>query len=217
MLDAGAGTGRVTESLLATNGQARVIAVDASASMLDVARRRLERFGDRVTFVEMSLAEPFAPSLISCGPVDAVLSTGTFHWVLDHEALYRRLLDLIAPGGQLVAQFGGDGSVADIRAALTAMGIDTNGMNRYANAEQTREWCERAGFVEVQAWLHDEVVDFPDDEACVDYLAAAVIAPYLPDRTPEDRRSVAAHVAAAVGGTSVRFVRTNLFARRPGG
>jgi len=216
VLDAGAGSGRVTESLLATNDEVRVIAVDASASMLDAARRRLERFADRVTFVEMSLTEPFPASLTSHGPVDAVLSTGTFHWVLDHEALYRRLFDLLVPGGQLVAQFGGDGSVAEVRSALADLGIDTTGMNNYANAPQTLEWCERAGFVEVDAWMHDELVELPDHDARVEYLAAAVIAPYVAGCTPPERRAIAEQVAASVGDRGLRFVRTNLVARRPG-
>ncbi len=46
VLDAGCGTGRVTEELLSRVPNGRVVALDASTSMLDQARRRLGR-GDR--------------------------------------------------------------------------------------------------------------------------------------------------------------------------
>src|SRR5215218_4711092 len=82
VLDAGCGTGRVTELLLARLPRGRVVALDASAAMLEQARGRLARFGDQVTFVEADLEQP----LPVAEPVDAVLSTATFHWVLDHDA-----------------------------------------------------------------------------------------------------------------------------------
>ena len=49
VLDAGCGTGRVTELLLARLPRGRVIALDYSAAMLEQARGRLARFGDQVT------------------------------------------------------------------------------------------------------------------------------------------------------------------------
>ena len=48
VLDAGCGSGRVTESLLERLPRGRVVALDASPSMIDAARDRLSRFGDRV-------------------------------------------------------------------------------------------------------------------------------------------------------------------------
>ena len=50
VLDAGCGTGRVTELLLGRLPRGRVVALDASASMLVEARGRLARFGERVEY-----------------------------------------------------------------------------------------------------------------------------------------------------------------------
>jgi trans-aconitate 2-methyltransferase len=47
VLDAGCGSGRVTEALLERLPNGRAIALDASPAMLDEARRRLARFGAR--------------------------------------------------------------------------------------------------------------------------------------------------------------------------
>src|SRR4029078_7246499 len=89
VLDAGCGTGRVTELLLARLPRGRGVALDASSSLLahaldasasrlEQARGRLAGFGDRVTYVQADLERP----LPIAAPVDAVLSTATFHWVL---------------------------------------------------------------------------------------------------------------------------------------
>jgi trans-aconitate methyltransferase len=40
------------------------------------------------------------------GPFDAVFSTGAFHWIRDHEQLYRRIFCLLLPGGWLVEGLG---------------------------------------------------------------------------------------------------------------
>src|SRR5437764_15260941 len=60
VLDAGCGSGRVTEALLARLPHGRVIGVDASASMIEAARERLGadvelRVAD---LVELEVSEP---------------------------------------------------------------------------------------------------------------------------------------------------------------
>ena len=76
VLDAGCGTGRVTELLLARVPRGPVVAVDASPLMLEEARRRLGE-GPRIQYVLADLAQPLPVS----GHFDAILSTATFHWI----------------------------------------------------------------------------------------------------------------------------------------
>ncbi len=57
VLDAGCGSGRVTEQLLEWLPEVRVVALDGSARMLEEARRRLARFGSRVAYVHADLCE----------------------------------------------------------------------------------------------------------------------------------------------------------------
>ena len=76
ILDAGCGSGRVTEGLLERLGNGgSVIALDGSPAMVNAARERLARFADRVEYVvaDLGLRLPIE------GQVDAVLSTATFH------------------------------------------------------------------------------------------------------------------------------------------
>ena len=109
VLDAGCGTGNVTRLLLERLPAGRVIAVDAAPSMVEQARALLPAGTDvrRADLLELDLGEQ----------VDAVLSTATFHWVTDHDLLFRNLHDVLKPGGRLVAQCGGAGNVAAVKAA----------------------------------------------------------------------------------------------------
>ena len=80
--------------------------------MIATARERLAPFGDRVEFVVADLGRPLPLD----EPVDAILSTATFHWVLDHDALFANLAAVLRPGGRLVAQCGGVGNIATVAA-----------------------------------------------------------------------------------------------------
>ena len=115
VLDAGCGTGNVTRLLLERLPRGRVIAVDAAPSMVEQARELLPAGTDvrQADLLELDLGER----------VDAVLSTATFHWVPDHDLLFRNLHDVLVPGGRLVAQCGGFGNVAEVKAA----GIERRG------------------------------------------------------------------------------------------
>ena len=59
VLDAGCGSGRVTEQLAERRARAvGVIALDGSPSMVEAARERLARFGDRIEYVVADLGLP---------------------------------------------------------------------------------------------------------------------------------------------------------------
>ncbi len=97
VLDAGCGTGRVTERLAERLPAGRVVALDGSPAMVEAARGRLARFGDRISYVTADLG---APLPIADASVDAILSTATFHWIADHDALFRHLARVLRPGGR---------------------------------------------------------------------------------------------------------------------
>jgi trans-aconitate 2-methyltransferase len=114
VLDAGCGTGRVTAALLERLPRGEVIAVDGSPAMVEQARERLGDAADvRVAdLLELELEQP----------VDAILSTATFHWIADHNRLFTRLRENLVPGGRLAAQCGGQGNVAELEAAARTVG-----------------------------------------------------------------------------------------------
>ena len=111
VLDAGAGTGRVSEMVLERLPRGALIAVDGSPSMAALARERLA--DERVSVICSDLLALELPER-----VDAVISTATFHWILDHDALFERMRALLREGGQFVAQCGGEGNIARVREAI---------------------------------------------------------------------------------------------------
>ena len=133
VLDAGCGSGRVTELLADRLPRGRVVALDGSPAMVEAARQRLARFGDRVEYVVADLGKPLAIE-----PVDEILSTATFHWVPDHDALFRNLAGVVRPGGRLVAQCGGVGNIAAVRRVLATIGDGWLGDVYFATPLDTR-------------------------------------------------------------------------------
>ena len=186
VLDAGCGSGRVTEMLLERLPHGRVVALDASANMLGEARRRLEPAGQRVDFVHADLLD-LAPSMLGDdAPVDAVLSTATFHWVPDHERLFANLAAVLRPGGQLVAQCGGHGNIARLLAIARDLGEDRSGVWTYATPEETSARLSTAGFVDIEVWLHDEPTPFDTVEQLQEYLEAVCLRQTMEGHTRDE-------------------------------
>lgn len=209
VLDAGCGTGRVTAALLERLPSGEVVAVDGSPAMIAEARATLpsERVDLRVVDLLGLEIEP---------PVDAVLSTATFHWIGDHDRLFARLHAALAPGGRLVAQCGGEGNVAAVRRAIGRVGhralADWPGPWNFASLMATEQRLTVAGFTDVWCWpQHVRVV--PDD--LHEYLATVMLGSHLERLPATDRAQFVDAVATALDDDGIDYVRLNILARRP--
>lgn len=211
VLDAGCGSGRVTEMLLERLPRGRVVALDGSPSMIDVARERLARHADRVEFVVADLGQP----LPLAGLLDAIVSTATFHWVPDHDAMFRNLFAVLRPGGWLVAQFGGEGNVASVMAALATVGDGWLGPAHFESAEATMRRLEATGFTEISAWSHPEPTEFEPGEPFETYLRTVVLGAHLLRLPPSEHDAFVRAVADRMPGPRIDYVRLNIVARRP--
>jgi trans-aconitate 2-methyltransferase len=212
VLDAGCGSGRVTEQLAERLPRGHVVALDGSVSMVDEARRRLARFGDRVAYVVADLGRPFA--LPDGVLADAVLSTATFHWVPDHDALFRNLAAVMRSGGRLVAQCGGVGNIATIQAVLAQIGDGWLGDVHFETPEATAARLRAAGFVEVETWLQPEPTRFEPGEPFESYLRTVVLGSHLARLPPREHDAFVRAVAAGIGDPVIDYVRLNIVARR---
>jgi len=196
VLDAGCGSGRVTEQLVERLPYGVVVALDGSPAMLEQARRRLGRFGPRVAYVVADLREPLVRTGPLAEPVDAILSTATFHWVPDQDALFRELAGILRPGGRLVAQFGGRGNIASIQAILVTLGDGWPGPWSFAGPDETRASLEAAGFGEVEAWLQPEPTALEPGELTLAYLRTVILGDHLARLAEAVREPFVAAVAA---------------------
>jgi len=153
VLDAGCGSGRVTEQLAERLPHGHVVALDGSPSMVEAARQRLVAYGDRITYLVADLGRPLP---MAPATVDAILSTATFHWVPDHDALFANLAAVLRPGGRLVAQCGGAGNIASVLAALADVGDAWAGPWTFATPADTAIRLAASGYTAIETWLHEE-------------------------------------------------------------
>ncbi len=214
VLDAGCGSGRVTEMLLDRLPRGHVVALDASESMLTEARRRLAARSNAVTFLLCDLLELTPDELGSRTPLDAVFSTATFHWVLDHDRLFRNLAGVLRSGGQLVAQCGADGNITRLIEAVRAVGEERAGTWVYATPEETRSRLERAGFTDISVWTNPEPTRLEPGEQLETYLETVCLRAHVATLAESERKSLIASVARAMPEPVIDYVRLNIVARR---
>jgi len=207
-MDVGCGTGRVTEALLPLVPRGRVLAMDASADMVALARRRL---ADR--------AEVWCQDVLDLDhdePVDVIVSTATLHWVTDHDRLWARLARALRPGGVLEVQCGGEGNIYGVREVIEAVARDAApelvGWSPwvFAGPHETERRLGEAGFTATRCWL-DERPTNPQD---VDAFVRTSILPAHLARLPEERRERFAAAVVAGVRLPLDFVRLNVSAVR---
>jgi trans-aconitate 2-methyltransferase len=214
VLDAGCGSGRITQALLERLPHGHAIAVDQSPSMLDAARVRLAEPLDAGT-VEVRALDLLELELPE--PIDAILSTATFHWIADHERLFARLRTALRPGGQLVAQCGGEGNIDLLRSKARAVlahepyarhFLHWRAPWNYAAPGPTRERLLAAGFSAAECWLTPAP---REPEQPREFLATIVLGPHV-QQLPEDLREpfMDAVLEALGEPVVVDYVRLNI-------
>jgi trans-aconitate 2-methyltransferase len=209
VLDAGCGSGRVTQALIERLPRGRVIAVDASSSMAQAAR---ERLGEQADVRVLDLLDLELET-----PVDAILSTATFHWIADHERLFARLHAALRPGGQLVVQCGGEGNIDQLRGVANTVLAQPpyaehfSGWRapwHYAAPAVTRERLREAGFAETHCWLATAPTqpEYPRE-----FLMTIVLGPHVQHLPEPLREPFMDDVLAALGEpVLVDYVRLNI-------
>jgi trans-aconitate 2-methyltransferase len=213
VLDAGCGSGRVTKLLLERLPRGHVIGVDASAAMIEKARKALDEG------VELIVSDLLELELVEA--VDAAFSNATFHWILDHRRLFERLFSALRPGGKLEAQCGGIGNLDEFLNSLE----NVNGDERFApyvrgiastwnfaSPGDTELRLDAAGFADVRCWL-EERLEKPREPR--EFLRTVCLGPYL-ERLPEHlhREYLDAVLEYIPRPLTLDYVRLNISARR---
>lgn len=225
VLDAGCGTGKLTHLLLENLPRGRVIGLDLSRNMVLHAQQNLRPlFRDHIEFIAADLLHlPFRAAF------DGIFSTASFHWVLDHEALFQNLWNALRPGGWLHAQCGGGPNLARVRSRVQVI-AQTPKYSRwlgdcrepwfFSDAEGAAARLCAAGFEEVRTDLEPGAFAVSTSQEFQDYLRTFVLHRHL-QRLPEEPlrhdfiREIADVSANDQPVWNLDYWRLNLRARRP--
>jgi SAM-dependent methyltransferase len=160
ILDIGCGDGALTQQIAAAG--ARVIGLDASPEMVEVARAK-----GVDAFVADAQALDLEAQVARFGRFDAAFSNAALHWMLDPNAVARGVFALLRPGGRFVGEMGGEGNVTilrrGIREELTERGypVPPADPQWYANPAAFRHVYLDAGFEDIEANLIERPTPLP--------------------------------------------------------
>ncbi len=139
ILDVGCGDGALSEKI--ADSGCKLYAVDSSFAQVEAARKR----GLQAAVMDgqcLSFKQVF----------DAVFTNAALHWMKAPEAVVSGVWRLLKPGGRFIGEFGGEGNIRTIRAALHAglrrRGIDPEVIDPwyYPSREEYSALLGRAGF-----------------------------------------------------------------------
>jgi trans-aconitate 2-methyltransferase len=222
ILDLGCGTGRLTEEIAQLPG-IFVVGFDYSEAMLKQVRRKdSQANGALPVYVRGDgAALPFARAF------DAVFSAAVFHWIPDHDQLFRSVYDALKPAGRLVAQCGGAGNLDRLYGrARRLMGsvlyrdhfTGWRDYNHFENVRDTERRLDRAGFSDIDVSLVSSPVTFGSAESFTEFTSAVCLRHHL-DRLPADARGpflseIATQAAGDDPPLTLDYWRLNISARK---
>ncbi len=211
ILDLGCGDGPLTAKLAALG--CAVVGVDGSAAMVAAARG---------LGLDARLMDGQALSFD--GEFDAVFSNAALHWMPDARAVIDGVWRALKAGGRFVGEFGGEGNVAGICAALNAARARRRlpALAPWFNPSpaQYRALLERRGFrvAALEQFPRPTPLPGPIDEWLANFAGA-----FLHGLGPEDRSRLFAEAVETLrathlgesGAWRVDYVRLRFAAHRP--
>jgi trans-aconitate 2-methyltransferase len=223
VLDLGCGTGQLTAVLADRLSNGRVTGLDRSPTMLKTAASWLRERAPKVTLVLADGAMlPFA------GAFDAVFSTATFHWILDHAALFTSINLALKPGGRLVAQCGGGPNLSRLYGRTARLMRDPRFASRFngwsearyfADVESTINRLEDSGFTEIEVGLEETPTTIDGSEKFAEFLSTVCVRHHIDRLPPPERTAFVGALTAEASADDPPFTldywRLNISARRP--
>ena len=233
----GCGTGRLTAELVSSIGEGTIVAVDRSEAMLREATavkagaRGPHLVGDDTPSSVVHFVQADGACLPFADAFDAVLSTATFHWIRDHDALFASIYRALVPGGRLVAQCGGgpnlerlldraDGAHAP-RAVRPLLRRLARSLGVRRRPDDDGAASIDAAFTAVDVYLEEAPTTLPDRAAFRDFLSCVCIREHLA-RLPQTERDLfldrlADQSAHDDPPFTLDYWRLNIIARKPAG
>ena len=217
ILDLGCGPGTSTRMLGERFPRAEITGVDISEPMLDVARQRAP--GARFVCADIGAYRPEAP-------VDLVFADSALQWLGDHDRLFPKLMDWLAPGGTLAVQMP-DNRQEPSHALMRLIAADGPWAPRLVPVAKTRAVIANYGdyyrwlrplSVALDIWQTAYILPLDGVEAIVDWFRGSALRPFLAPLSPPEveaflaryRRDLAESYEVEADG-KVLFIYPRLF------
>jgi len=186
IVDLGCGPGTSTRLLCDRFTRARLTGVDISEPMLAVAAERTR--GVEFVCADINAWRPE-------GSVDLVFADSSLQWIGDHEALFKKLMGWLAPGGTLAVQMP-DNRQEPSHALMRLIAADGPWADRLVPIAKTRaviatysdyyRWL-RPDSAALDIWQTAYIHPLKGVEAIVDWFRGSALRPFL-DRLSEAER-----------------------------
>ena len=198
VLDAGCGSGRLTQILSLKVPQGKVIAVDSDLSMIRLAKENLANFS-HIEFIKMDVSEIELKE-----KVDVIFSNAVLHWILNHKKVFELFWQILKPDGQLLIQCGGYRNLTKTLSIFNKVSKSKEFYNYFSNSkgedictqtwyfakkEDTEKILQELGFRNIQVFLEDKEAKFNNKEEYFLFIKTIVLIPYLkylPNKTLKD-------------------------------
>lgn len=174
VVDLGCGNGALTKKL--TERGYRVLGVDASGAMLDVAR---------ANHPDLSFVQGDATTFALSEKADVIFSNAVFHWIdADKQTLLaQNLAAQLREGGELVCEFGGFGCAECVHSALEAAfarrGLTYPRVFYFPTVGEYAPILEAAGLRVKTALLFDRPTPQKGPDGVRDWIHMFVKAPFV--------------------------------------
>jgi trans-aconitate methyltransferase len=110
LLDVGCGDGKITAEIAKALPHGRVVGVDSSSGMINLAK---STFPQKVN-ANLSFELMDARKLIFQGEFDVVFSNAALHWIVDQATVLQGVERSLKAGGRLLFQMAGKGNAKDV-------------------------------------------------------------------------------------------------------
>jgi len=212
--DLGCGPGNSTELLAKAFPEAKLMGLDHSEDMISVARRRVPT----AEFVHQDI-ESWRPT----EQIDVIFANAALHFLPDHEALMKRLVSHLRPGGCLAVQMPNNMQEAS-HAAMRMLAADGPWARRLVPIAKGRpmigppdEYYELLAPLcrELDIWqtnyLHS--LNGPDD--VVSWFEGSELNPFLEPLSPEERADFLSRYRAELAADYPRQANGKVLFRYP--
>lgn len=222
VLDAGAGSGNLTNTLVEKVPSGWVYAVDSDSNMVQQAKSVLSHWRN-LEVIHSSMETVDLPV-----KVDIIFSNSALHWILNQENVFSHFWQLLKPNGELLIECGGHGNL-DRALSIIFRTVKSNQFSEYfSNWKQTWHFpkkddttrlLQKAKFGDIRVNLSYLDMGFSDRESFANFVKTVIMKAFLGYITDAKKKDQFLNMfldefERSYGNWSLDFTRLNILAKK---